>query len=143
MSDSRNTIPRYYGAIDFERLWAEFPPAPDYFETTYRKSRDELHAMQNERFLTQMKRAWQVPFTSGTGAQPAWRRATSGRSTIFRTFRRSPCTSCAMRSRAIRRGAISSASIPRRMRRCRSRCKRAAARPAFRGRCSIRRAIAK
>jgi phenylacetate-CoA ligase len=62
MSDSRSTIPRYYSALDFERLWGEFPPAPEYFETTYRKSRDELRAMQNERFLTQMNRAWQVPF---------------------------------------------------------------------------------
>ena len=62
MSDPRSAIPRYYDSLDFERLWADFPTAPDYFETTYRKSRDELRAMQNERFIAQMKRAWQVPF---------------------------------------------------------------------------------
>lgn len=56
------TIPRYYASLDFEALWRQFPPAPEYFETTYRKSRDELRAMQNERFLAQVDRAWQIPF---------------------------------------------------------------------------------
>src|SRR6266511_4183750 len=59
---SRTAIPRYYDSLDFERLWSEFPPAPEYFDTTYRKSRDELRAMQNERFLAQVERAWQIPF---------------------------------------------------------------------------------
>ena len=56
------TVPRYYAALDFEALWKAFPPAPEYFDTVYRKSRDELHAMQNERFIAQVERAWQVPF---------------------------------------------------------------------------------
>lgn len=60
--EGRSAIPRYYSALDFERLWSDFPPAPEYFDTTYRQSRDELRAMQNERFLAQMERAWQVPF---------------------------------------------------------------------------------
>ena len=60
--DTHSSIPRYYSALDFERLWREFPPAPEYFETTYRASRDELQVIQNERFLSQMERAWQVPF---------------------------------------------------------------------------------
>ncbi|MEA2946724.1 MAG: phenylacetate-CoA ligase [Alphaproteobacteria bacterium] len=59
---TKNVIPRYYKALDFDALWREFPPAPDYFDGTYRLSRDELRAMQNERFLREMQRAWQVPF---------------------------------------------------------------------------------
>ncbi|MHA1108142.1 MAG: phenylacetate--CoA ligase family protein, partial [Alphaproteobacteria bacterium] len=54
-------IPRY-AALDFESLWRDFPPAPEYFTTTYRLTRDRLHELQEERFLRQMKRAWQVPF---------------------------------------------------------------------------------
>lgn len=61
-SKAPSAIPRYYNSLDFDELWREFPPAPDYVQTTYHKSRDELHALQNERFLAQMKRAWQVPF---------------------------------------------------------------------------------
>jgi phenylacetate-CoA ligase len=61
-SEAPGAVPRYYSSLDFSELWHEFPPAPDYFTTTYRKSLDELHALQNQRFLAQMKRAWQVPF---------------------------------------------------------------------------------
>jgi phenylacetate-CoA ligase len=56
------TIPRYYSALDFELLWREFPPAPDYFRSTYMLSRDALRAMQEQRFRAQMDRAWQIPF---------------------------------------------------------------------------------
>src|SRR5262245_28823614 len=59
---TETVIPRYHQALDFEALWREFPPAPDYFSGTYRLSRDELRRMQQERFLRQMARAWQVPF---------------------------------------------------------------------------------
>jgi len=55
-------IPRYAAALDFEALWQEFPPAEIYFETAYRRSADEIRQIQNQRFLAQMKRAWQVPF---------------------------------------------------------------------------------
>ena len=55
-------IPRYYSSLDFEALWREYPPAPDYFETTDKLSRDALRQMQNERFIRQLTRAWQVPF---------------------------------------------------------------------------------
>jgi phenylacetate-CoA ligase len=61
-SSDRTRIPRYHDALDFEALWREFPPAPDFFETTWKMSRDELRALQNERFLRQVARAWQVPF---------------------------------------------------------------------------------
>ena len=55
-------IPRYAAALDFEALWREFPPADVYFETAYRRSADEIRQLQNQRFLAQMTRAWQVPF---------------------------------------------------------------------------------
>ena len=35
-------IPRYHQALDFEALWREFPPPPDYLSGTYRLSRDEM-----------------------------------------------------------------------------------------------------
>ena len=54
--------PRYYAHLDFEKLWADYPPAPDYFEGAYLRSRDEIRSVQEERFLRQMKRAWEVPF---------------------------------------------------------------------------------
>jgi phenylacetate-CoA ligase len=54
--------PRYYAALDFEALWRDYPPAPEFFETTWRLPRDQMRALQNERFLTQMKRAWEIPF---------------------------------------------------------------------------------
>ena len=57
--------PRYYASIDFDALWREFPPAPDFFQSTWMLSQDELRALQNERFLRQMKRAWEVPFYQG------------------------------------------------------------------------------
>jgi phenylacetate-CoA ligase len=69
-----NVIPRYYQSLDFDALWREFPPAPDYFEGTYRVSREELDALQQERFLRQMERAWQIPFYrrywSAAGMEP-------------------------------------------------------------------------
>lgn len=55
-------IPRYAASLDFEALWREFPPADEYFKGPYQRSRDELRSIQNERFLRQMDRAWQVPF---------------------------------------------------------------------------------
>jgi len=55
-------VPLYYRSLDFEALWRDYPPAPDYFDSTFRCSRDELHARQNRRFLQQVECAWNVPF---------------------------------------------------------------------------------
>src|SRR4051794_41895161 len=82
---SPDMIPRYHQALDFEALWREFPPPPDYFSGTYRLSPDEMRAMQEPRFLRQMERAWQVPFyprhwsAAGTGAGDIRRPDGSGR----------------------------------------------------------------
>jgi phenylacetate-CoA ligase len=61
-NQSKKSVPLYYRSLDFEALWRDYVPAPDYFESTYRCSRDELHALQARRFLQQVKRAWEVPF---------------------------------------------------------------------------------
>jgi len=67
-------VPRYYAALDFEALWREFVPAPEYEETTFRLGRDALRALQEERFARQMARAWQIPFYrrhwGGAGIEP-------------------------------------------------------------------------
>lgn len=55
-------IPRYAASLDFEALWQEFPPADTYFRGPYQRSRDEIRKLQDERFIRQMTRAWQVPF---------------------------------------------------------------------------------
>lgn len=72
--ESSVPIPRYAASLDFDALWREFPPADEYFRGPYQRSRDELHAIQNERFLRQMERAWQVPFYKrhwgGAGLEP-------------------------------------------------------------------------
>jgi phenylacetate-CoA ligase len=61
-SHSKQSVPLYYRSLDFEALWQDYVPAPDYFESTYRCSRDELQALQARRFLQQVKRAWEIPF---------------------------------------------------------------------------------
>jgi phenylacetate-CoA ligase len=55
-------IPWYHRSLDFEKLWREFPPAPDYFKTVYSMPREELRALQSERFMQQIQRAWEIPF---------------------------------------------------------------------------------
>ena len=55
-------IPWYHRSLDFEKLWREFPPAPDYFKTVYSMPHEELRALQSERFVRQMQRAWEIPF---------------------------------------------------------------------------------
>ena len=56
------TVPWYHRSLDFERLWREFPPAPDYFKTVYALPRADLRTLQNERFVQQVQRAWEIPF---------------------------------------------------------------------------------
>ena len=56
------SIPRYAASLDFEALWRRYPPAPDYLDTAHKLSRDELTALQEIRFLEQVRRGWAVPF---------------------------------------------------------------------------------
>ena len=60
--DLEENIPRYYRSLDFEALWREYPPPPDYFRSTYTLSRDALRALQEVQFAKQIERAWQIPF---------------------------------------------------------------------------------
>src|ERR1700735_5137403 len=62
------TPPMYHDALDMKALCKEFPPAADYLATTFQLSRDALRALQNERFLKQMSRAWNVPFYRRRGS---------------------------------------------------------------------------
>ena len=70
MPVNRENIPVYHRSLDFEALWHEFPPAPDYLKTRFTLSRDELYALQETRFRQQVRRAWEVPFY-----QRHWRKA--------------------------------------------------------------------
>ena len=54
--------PRYHEALDIAALCEEFPAAPEFFETLWTLSTDELRARQDAAFRKQMRRAWQVPF---------------------------------------------------------------------------------
>jgi phenylacetate-CoA ligase len=54
--------PYYYRSLDFEELWRKYPPAGEYVERVHSLSRDELHGLQQQRFLSQVARGWEVPF---------------------------------------------------------------------------------
>lgn len=60
--DQADHVPWYSRSLDFEQLARDYPPPPDYFSTTYRMSRDALHALQERRFGETMRRGWQIPF---------------------------------------------------------------------------------
>jgi phenylacetate-CoA ligase len=56
------SFPTYFEAFDAKQMLADYPIG-DAFTARYAAiSRDELHALQNERFLKVMKRGWQIPF---------------------------------------------------------------------------------
>lgn len=71
---AREQPPWYARSLDFESLWREFPPPPDYVDRVHRLSRDALRDLQERRFLEQMQRAWKVPFYrrrwSAAGLEP-------------------------------------------------------------------------
>ena len=55
-------VPYYWQALDFAKLTAEYPPPPYFYESVYRMPRDALRTLQQQRFLAQMQRAWEIPF---------------------------------------------------------------------------------
>jgi phenylacetate-CoA ligase len=56
------TFPTLFEALDHRQMLADYPIG-DAFTARYKAmSRDELHALQNERFLMLMRRGWQIPF---------------------------------------------------------------------------------
>ena len=56
------TYPTYFEAFDAHQMLADYPVG-DAFIARYRAiSRDELHALQNARFVKLMARGWDIPF---------------------------------------------------------------------------------
>jgi phenylacetate-CoA ligase len=63
-------VPWYYNSLDFPKLWEEFPPPPVFLDKVWQLSADEIHRIQERRFLQQVARGWEVPFY-----QRHWRKA--------------------------------------------------------------------
>jgi len=55
-------IPYYYKSIDWDKFVKDYPPPPHFAQTTGRLSEDEMHALQEARFLERVADGWQVPF---------------------------------------------------------------------------------
>jgi len=54
--------PTYFDAFDHRQLLRDYPLGEAFADQRARISRDELHNMQDERFMNCMRRAWQIPF---------------------------------------------------------------------------------
>src|SRR3546814_5647713 len=71
MSD---TVPYYFRSLDWEKLIADYPPPPDYGRTIGAMSEEQIHRLQNERFLARIQDAWKLPFYarrwSAAGLEP-------------------------------------------------------------------------
>ena len=55
-------LPLLGRALDLEALWAKFPPPDIWADTVYKWSPERTRAIQNERFLSVMRAAWDNPF---------------------------------------------------------------------------------
>lgn len=68
------TNPTYFDALDYARMVREYPIGDDFEKLMKSISRDELHALQEKRFLKLMERGWQIPFYkrhwSAAGLEP-------------------------------------------------------------------------
>ena len=56
------SFPTYFEAFDAKQMLADYPVGDAFIARYAAMSRDELHALQTERFLTLMKRGWEIPF---------------------------------------------------------------------------------
>ena len=56
------SFPTYFEAFDAKQMLADYPVGDAFTARYAAMSRDELHTLQNERFLTLMKRGWEIPF---------------------------------------------------------------------------------
>ena len=56
------SFPTYFETFDAKQLLADYPVGQAFVDRYTQMSRDELHALQNERFLKLMKRGWEIPF---------------------------------------------------------------------------------
>ena len=55
-------IRRPHEVVDYDQLTHSFPPPPEYFDSTYLESRDEIERKQLSRLKDRALRAYQVPF---------------------------------------------------------------------------------
>jgi len=56
------TFPTYFEAFDAKQMLEDYPVGDAFVSRYTAMSRDELHALQNRRFLRLMKRGWEIPF---------------------------------------------------------------------------------
>lgn len=56
------TFPTYFETFDIRQMLADYPVGEGFVRRYTGMSRDELHALQDDRFRTLMKRGWQIPF---------------------------------------------------------------------------------
>lgn len=56
------TFPTYFEAFDAKQMLADYPIGEAFTKRYVGMSRDELHALQEKRFLKLMKRGWEIPF---------------------------------------------------------------------------------
>jgi phenylacetate-CoA ligase len=56
------SFPTYFEAFDAEQMLADYPVGDAFTARYAAMSRDELYALQNERFLKLMQRGWEIPF---------------------------------------------------------------------------------
>jgi phenylacetate-CoA ligase len=56
------TFPTYFETFDAHEMLRDYPVGDNFVSRYTAMSRDELNAMQNQRFLKLMERGWQVPF---------------------------------------------------------------------------------
>jgi len=56
------TFPTYFEALDAKQMLEDYPVGDAFVSRYTAMSRDELHALQNARFLRLMKRGWEIPF---------------------------------------------------------------------------------
>ena len=56
------SFPTYFETFDARQMLADYPVGQEFVDRYTRMSRDELNALQNERFLKLMKRGWEIPF---------------------------------------------------------------------------------
>lgn len=56
------TFPTYFESFDAKQMLEDYPVGDAFVARYTAMSRDELHALQNQRFLKLMKRGWQIPF---------------------------------------------------------------------------------
>ena len=56
------TRPPYFAGFDIDQMLTDHPIGDDFLPTFTKMSRDELHALQQQRFLKCVTRAWEIPF---------------------------------------------------------------------------------